>query len=134
MQLTKTEYTPLIRTDFADPGRWQALVAAVTTPSADGFWAMTSVIHDPAMAGATADDICVAATHLGILPLIIIADATAMATPDFPLLCIEPASGRSVRVIASELWGIENNLSIGNMDFGDFANATGTDGIFRGFA
>jgi hypothetical protein len=28
---------------------------------------------------------------------------------------------------------VENNLSIGNMDFDEFANAVDKDGIFRGF-
>jgi hypothetical protein len=32
------------------------------------------------------------------------------------------------------LWGIENNLSIANMDFEEFGNAVGKDGIFRGFS
>jgi hypothetical protein len=37
------------------------------------------------------------------------------------------------RVIPSELWGPENNLSIANLDFDEFANNAGSDGIFRGF-
>jgi Domain of unknown function (DUF6924) len=31
------------------------------------------------------------------------------------------------------MWSVENNLSIANMDFEDFADATDDDGIFRGF-
>jgi hypothetical protein len=31
------------------------------------------------------------------------------------------------------MWGVENNLSIANMDFEEFADAVGPDGIFRGF-
>jgi len=30
-------------------------------------------------------------------------------------------------------WSIENNLSGANMDFDEFANAVGDDGVFRGF-
>jgi len=37
------------------------------------------------------------------------------------------------RAIPSTLQSIENNLSIANMDFDDFANAVESDGVFRGF-
>jgi hypothetical protein len=38
-----------------------------------------------------------------------------------------------LRTIPSEMWGIENNLSISNMDFEDFSNVVDEDGVFRGF-
>jgi hypothetical protein len=41
--------------------------------------------------------------------------------------------GRTFRVIPSQMWSIENNLSISNMDFFEFADAVDDDGIFRGF-
>jgi len=41
--------------------------------------------------------------------------------------------GRSFRVIPSELWGVENNLSLANIDFEEFADAVDRDGVFRGF-
>jgi hypothetical protein len=31
------------------------------------------------------------------------------------------------------MWEVENNLSIANMGFEEFANAVDKDGIFRGF-
>ena len=37
------------------------------------------------------------------------------------------------RCIPAELWSIENNLNIANMDWEEFAEAVGADGIFRGF-
>jgi hypothetical protein len=33
----------------------------------------------------------------------------------------------------SEIWAVENNLSLGNMDFEDFAGAVDANGVFRGF-
>lgn len=44
------------------------------------------------------------------------------------------SGGRTFRIIPSEMWGIENNLSIANMDFRDFADSADADGVFRGFA
>ena len=40
---------------------------------------------------------------------------------------------KSYRAIPSVIQAIENNLSIANMDFEDFANAVDRDGVFRGF-
>jgi hypothetical protein len=37
------------------------------------------------------------------------------------------------RVVPQEMWAVENNLSLGNMDFKEFADAVGQDGVFRGF-
>jgi len=41
--------------------------------------------------------------------------------------------GRSFRAIPSAIQSIENNLSIANMGFSEFARATDLDGIFRRF-
>jgi hypothetical protein len=32
------------------------------------------------------------------------------------------------------MWGVENNLSIANMVFAEFAGAVDEDGVFRGFS
>jgi hypothetical protein len=31
------------------------------------------------------------------------------------------------------MWSVENNLSIANMEFGEFAGNLDQDGVFRGF-
>ncbi|MFF1519862.1 DUF6924 domain-containing protein [Streptomyces sp. NPDC058305] len=41
--------------------------------------------------------------------------------------------GRGVRVVAVQLWSIENNLSGANMNSEEFAGAVDEDGVFRGF-
>jgi hypothetical protein len=45
----------------------------------------------------------------------------------------EPEYGREFRAIPTAVQSIENNLSIANMDFEDFAEAVDEDGVFRGF-
>jgi hypothetical protein len=40
---------------------------------------------------------------------------------------------QAFRAIPAAIQSIENNLSIANMDFKDFAGAVNSDGIFRGF-
>jgi hypothetical protein len=33
---------------------------------------------------------------------------------------------------AAQFWSIDNNLSLGNMDYQEFADAADDDGVFRG--
>jgi hypothetical protein len=37
------------------------------------------------------------------------------------------------RVVVSLLWSVENNLSLSNLDWADFAGNVGDDEVFRGF-
>ncbi|WP_374224939.1 hypothetical protein [Streptomyces sp. RK62] len=59
----------------------------------------------------------------------------AVASTDLPLLVVDlrRERGRCVRVVASELWSIENNLLEANMDFEEFTAAVDDGGVFRGF-
>jgi hypothetical protein len=57
-----------------------------------------------------------------------------------PLLAVrrpdeeEPDDGYDeLRVIAEELWEVENNISLANMDWEEFVDAAEDDGVFRGF-
>jgi len=49
------------------------------------------------------------------------------------VLCISLHGEGSFRVPPNELWSVENNLSLANMDFEEFAEAVDTDGVYRGF-
>ena len=125
--------TPLIRTDFSDDRAWQVLAEAAAAPNADGFRARLALVEDRRFEGATPEQLAAAAAGTGHACLIV-ADAVAIGHAEHPLLCIETAPARrTFRAIAAELWGVENNLSLANMDFEAFAEAAGADGIYRGF-
>jgi hypothetical protein len=128
---SETSGTPLIRTDFSDDDAWAAVNATIRIPSEDGILANVTVLGDRAYDGAGAEALRrLFANHA----VIFVADATTMSHPDRPLLCVEIAApGRAFRVIPGELWAPENNLSLANLDFGDFVASAGEDGIFRGF-
>ncbi|MFF5212310.1 DUF6924 domain-containing protein [Streptosporangium sp. NPDC000396] len=66
-------------------------------------------------------------------PLFVIADKVTIDSQEMPFLVIELECKWEMRVIPSELPAIHANLSIGNMDFGEFAESADTDGVFRGF-
>jgi hypothetical protein len=125
--------TPLIRTDFSDDHAWQALVRAAAAPHVDGFRAYFTIVQDRGFEGATPAQLAALAegARFGCL---IVADAVAISHHEHPLLCLAlGAAPRSFRVVPAELWGVENNLSLANMDFEEFAEAVDEDGIFRGF-
>lgn len=59
-----------------------------------------------------------------------------MTNPDHPILFVDLTGGNGrlpFRCIPAELWGIDNNLNIANMDWEGFASAADRDGVFRGF-
>jgi hypothetical protein len=69
--------------------------------------------------------------------VLFIADRTSLTSPDHPVLVVDLADGsgqRPFRCIAQELWSVDNNLNIANMDWEDFANAADLDGLFRSFS
>ena len=44
-----------------------------------------------------------------------------------------PQYGATLRVVPSEMWSIQNNLTISNMDWEEFADNVDDDGVLRGF-
>ncbi len=64
-----------------------------------------------------------------------IVDRIALTHPEHPILVVDlyTEPGRTFRVIPAEMWAVENNLSIVNMDFFEFADYVDQDGIYRGF-
>jgi hypothetical protein len=133
--LPETENALLLRTDFSDESAWVALCEAIQAPqTADEFRACVTPVSDPAYDGANVDEIVAgpSASHHGF---VLVADRRALTDPERSVLVVERAHepGRTFRVIASEAWSVENNLSLANMDFEEFADNAGPDGVFRGF-
>jgi len=67
--------------------------------------------------------------------VLFIADTTSLTSPDHPVLVVDLLDDgrRPFRCIPPELWAVDNNLNIANMDWADFADAAGESGVFRGF-
>jgi hypothetical protein len=129
-----TEKPPLVRTDFTNDAAWQEIVAAVTTPSEEGFLPLVSIVNDSSFDGTSPENVAAAVSDASDHALLFVVDQMAISHPDHPILCIElPMSGKSLRAIPAVLWSIENNLSLANMDFEEFSDAADANGIFRGF-
>ncbi|NRQ31875.1 hypothetical protein HII36_08480 [Nonomuraea sp. NN258] len=56
-----------------------------------------------------------------------------MDSPEMPFLVVYLECAWGMRVVPRELPAIHINLSIGNMDFGEFEESADADGVFRGF-
>ncbi|MGW3498642.1 DUF6924 domain-containing protein [Streptomyces sp. NPDC001020] len=137
--LPQTDCTLLIRTEFSDEAAWHALRTVVTTPDdEDGFLAALHIVDDPAYRGLTTEQIVALAP--ADADLLFVADRTAVTAAEMPLLAVlkdeadEEGQGfDELRVIATQLWAIENNISLANMDWDEFVDAAQEDGVFRGF-
>jgi hypothetical protein len=134
--IPKTENAAILRTDFSNQAAWEIICATIREPvSHFQFRADVDFIDRAEYNGITRDQL------LQLVPgnyphsFIVVADETAISHPDHPLLVIDlyERSGREFRSIPSQIQSIENNLSIANMDFEEFADAVDENGVFRGF-
>jgi hypothetical protein len=125
----------VVRTDFSADDAWDALRVALYLPSRDGFLANVALVDDRRYEGLTLEPALDLLPAVYRHPLLVLADSVAVASTELPLLVVDLRGerGRCVRVVAAELWSIENNLSGANMDLKEFADAVGDDGVFRGF-
>ena len=129
-----TKQALVLRTDFSDDAGWESLCAAIQQPVGE-FRAYVDFLSDSQYDGLTPEKLLTLIDPNSNHTFIFVVDRTALSHPEHPILVIDlfVELGREFRVIPSEMWGIENNLSIANADFADFADAVDPDGIFRGF-
>ncbi len=134
--IPQTENPLVLRTDFSNPAAWQNIRATILEPVSEfGFLANVEFVDNPEYCDLTKDQL------LELIPqnynhsFIILADQTTHTASDHPLLVINlyEKSGCEFRAEPEQIQSIENNLSIANMDFEDFANSLAEDGVFRGF-
>ena len=121
----------VIRTDFSDHQAWEAIVE----PTEEDFCARVEFVDDDVYRSPTVEQL------LDLLPngearaFFMVVDSIAVHGPDNPILVVglRGDRGRVFRAIPAAVQSIENNLSISNMDFAEFAGAIDQDGVFRGF-
>jgi hypothetical protein len=101
----------------------------------DGFRAYLEPVSDPAFGGVTqqAAKAAVPANADGA-SVLFIADSTALTGPDHPVLVVDLLDDGNCpfQCIPAELWAVENNLNIANMDWAEFADDTDESGVYRG--
>jgi hypothetical protein len=137
-QLPKTAYAAVVRTDFEKQEAWETICELLRAPvydSGEAFYAYVELIEDRDYRDLSEEELMALVPDDYGHSFVCVVDRTAVVNPEFPVLIIDlyEARGRSFRAIPSKIQSIENNLSIANMDFEDFAESVDADGIFRGF-
>ena len=153
MPITSRPEDPwLIRSCFSDDAKWEQLVAEATAPVvmfSNEFFANFKPIDDRVFDGKLPLEVVNALPDDYPQYFVLIVDEASFA-PEFTVLVVSflpqfdesydtPPRNRvgsqiqSFRAIPSSLQSITNNLSIGNMEFEEFAESVDDDGVFRGF-
>jgi hypothetical protein len=138
----------VIRTDFSDDELWNAVVGELCRPwgPADEFPARVQVVDVPAWSGATADDVLAAVDEDESLSVVFVADRHTMESPARGLLAlstvwedegdldpvyyqelIESPEPRDFRAAPAAVHAVHVNVTLGNMDFAEFAAAASAE-------
>jgi hypothetical protein len=134
--LPKTVNALVLRTDFSDQSAGAAICETILKPvGIFRFRANVEFLDDMQYADLNKDPLLTLASPHYNHSFIVVVDQMAISQPDHPLLVVYmyEGSGKAFRGIPSQIQGIENNLSIANMDFEEFAESVDEDGVFRGF-
>ena len=135
-QIPETENPLVLRTDFSNQMIWEKICTQIQKPvGMFRFRANVEFLDDTEYAGLTKELVLERIPKNYNHTFIFIVDRTTISHPDHPLIVMDlyDGSGHEFRAIPSQIQGIENNLSIANMDFEEFAEAVDEDGVFRGF-
>jgi hypothetical protein len=125
----------LIRTDFSDDTKWARVLALANASYEEGFCAILQPIDDPAYTDVSSDQLVAEALETFEGRALFVADSHSISIPEHLILCVEISTAypRSFYTIPSQLWSVENNMRLSNMDFADFHGNVDSDGVFRGF-
>jgi hypothetical protein len=137
-QIPHTVNPLVIRTDFEGQRAWKTICKLIRAPvpaPGDAFYACVEFLEDHAFRGLSKGELLARVPSDYNHSFLFVVDATTTTHPEFPILVVDlrREPGRSFRAIPSTIQSIENNLSIANMDFFEFAQAVDKDEIFRGF-
>lgn len=137
-QLPKSNNPLVVRTDFENQQAWKTVCKLIRAPvpaPGDTFYAYVQFLEDVAFRGLATEQLLARVPGDYNHSFLFVVDSTAVSHPEFPILVIDlrRVYGRNFRAIPAAIQAIENNLSISNMDFSEFAAAVDEDGIFRGF-
>jgi hypothetical protein len=129
-----TDQAVVLRTDGSSRAAWDSICAIIRQPVGD-FRAHVEFLDDPEYRDLTRDQLFALVPPNYGHTLLIVVDRDAVSRPEYPLLVLDLREGSNLefRSIPSQIQGIENNLSIANMDFQEFADSVDRDGVFRGF-
>lgn len=137
-QLPSIESVPLVRTDFSNDDAWAATWNQVASPrhfsGGDTFTANVESVDNAAFAELTPAQLVELVPPGAPWAILLIADTTTMESAEHHVLVADlddDSRGRTFRATPPAVQEIENNLSLANMDWEDFAGSTDDDGVVR---
>ena len=132
--LPDTESSLVLRTDFTDDAAWSRVCSEIQEPVGE-FQAYVECVSDREYDGVQPDQLVALAALGPYRGYVFVVDRTTLTHAEHPVLVVDldDEPGRTFRVVPRRMWSVENNLSLANMDFRDFADSVDADGIFRGF-
>jgi hypothetical protein len=136
--LPQTNNPLVVRTDFENLQAWKTICQRISAPvpaPGDTFYANVQFLEDRSLGGLSIEELLAHVPAGYKHSFLFVVDSATTAHSEFPILVVQlrGVRGRSFRAIPATIQAIENNLSIANMDFFEFANAVDADGVFRGF-
>jgi hypothetical protein len=136
LQWPDTDNPVLLRTDFSDEAAWVSLCKAAKAPSDEEFKANIDCVSDQSFDRLSVEQVLALAQRVSSHSFTFIADRLTVTDPERPILVVDLVHepGRTFRVIPSQMWAVENNLSLANMDYSEFADNVDPGGVFRGFS
>ena len=136
-QIPNTETRFVLRIDFSNQATWDSICATIRKAvDIFRFRANVDFMDDEEYSGISKEQLLALVPRDYKHTFIIVVDQTAISHPEHPLLIVDlydNGTGNEFRAIPSQVQGIENNLSIANMDFEEFAESVDESGVFRGF-
>jgi hypothetical protein len=139
-ELPETWSVPVVRADFGDDAVWERVKVQIAEPTDEGFGADVEFVEDRALSGLTETAVACGYPrnypHQYRHPVLFVVDAVAVSAPEHPILVINLnawVDAEPFRTLPNQVQSIQNNLSLANMDYVEFARSAGADGVFRGF-
>lgn len=137
----------VIRTDFSSGDQWRAIRDLITAEQPE--FPFVTFVSDVAHRDRPVRDLVRSLPGSYRELRCFVVDRESVENPEHPILVVGfyPTDDKSFdrlprdtpeaeittfRALPSQIWRIEANLSLGNMDFGDFASCVESDGVFRG--
>ncbi|MGN7968733.1 DUF6924 domain-containing protein [Microbacterium sp. 22296] len=130
--LPQTNDSLLVRTAAANRDEWMDLVSTVRAKNADGFRAYVRFVDDDRWHGATAEDLRSAIPDSDDgASVLFVADDVTLTTAGYPVMVIDLQEGRpAFRCVGADLWSVDNNLNLSNMDWEEFADDVDDHGVY----
>ncbi|MDX1446615.1 DUF6924 domain-containing protein [Lishizhenia sp.] len=134
LDLPSTTKALVLRTDFSSDATWDKVCNMISLSGKNlGFSAAVEYINQKEFDNLKLEKLYPRNENYKCWYLFIV-DSVTIGHEDHPILCVDLTTqeDNTFRLIPQEMWAVDNNLAISNMDFWEFQDEVDSEGIFRG--